>query len=99
MSSGGAGILQGRVIFQFNVFKLFAALIGLCLLSACPTTSTTEVLSNIAPPPPLTSEKYAAIVVDAGTGRALYKANDTAMRYPASLTKMMTLYMLFEALQ
>ena len=41
----------------------------------------------------------AAIVVDAKTGKTLYADNpDAKKRYPASLTKMMTLYLLFEAL-
>ncbi len=44
------------------------------------------------------SSKYAAIVVDANTGKTLFSANADAPRYPASLTKMMTLYMVFEAL-
>lgn len=47
---------------------------------------------------PLPSEKYAAIVVDANTGRVLFERNSGELRYPASLTKMMTLYMLFEAI-
>lgn len=47
---------------------------------------------------PIASEKYAAIVVDANTGRVLYERNAQDPRYPASLTKMMTLYMLFEAI-
>lgn len=42
--------------------------------------------------------KYAAIVVDAQSGRVLYARNADASRYPASTTKIMTLYMLFEAL-
>jgi D-alanyl-D-alanine carboxypeptidase len=40
----------------------------------------------------------AAIVVDAKTGKTLFADNPDAKRYPASLTKMMTLYLLFEAL-
>ncbi|WP_455475562.1 D-alanyl-D-alanine carboxypeptidase [Bartonella sp. B17] len=43
-------------------------------------------------------DKYAAIVIDANTGETLFQANATLKRYPASLTKMMTLYMLFEAI-
>ncbi|ENN94832.1 D-alanyl-D-alanine carboxypeptidase [Bartonella vinsonii] len=43
-------------------------------------------------------DKYAAIVIDANTGKTLFQANATLKRYPASLTKMMTLYMLFESL-
>src|SRR5215470_13783144 len=40
-----------------------------------------------------------AIVVDAETGSVLYESNSTARTYPASLTKMMTLYLLFEAIE
>ncbi|WP_274630507.1 D-alanyl-D-alanine carboxypeptidase family protein [Arvimicrobium flavum] len=65
------------------------------MLAAC--TTATEAL-HVPPPPPLTSEKYAAIVVDGNSGRTMYQAHANAARYPASLTKMMTLYMLFEAL-
>jgi len=42
--------------------------------------------------------QYAAIVVDARTGKTLYSKDANARRYPASLTKMMTLYLTFEAL-
>ncbi len=42
---------------------------------------------------------YASIVVDAKTGKVLYQSNADARRYPASLTKMMTLYLLFEAME
>lgn len=41
-------------------------------------------------------EKSAAIVVDAQTGRVLFESMAHEKRYPASLTKMMTLYLLFE---
>lgn len=43
--------------------------------------------------------KYAAIVMDADTNQVLHEAHADARRYPASLTKMMTLYLTFEALQ
>ena len=42
--------------------------------------------------------KYAAIIVDADTGAVLHEVNADTRNYPASLTKMMTLYMTFEAL-
>jgi D-alanyl-D-alanine carboxypeptidase len=42
--------------------------------------------------------KHAAIVIDANTGKTLYASSADAERYPASLTKMMTLYLTFEAL-
>ncbi|MDN3555811.1 serine hydrolase [Halomonas maura] len=43
--------------------------------------------------------RYAGIVIDADTHEILYAENADAPRYPASLTKMMTLYLLFEALE
>ena len=42
--------------------------------------------------------RYAAIVVDATTGEVLFARRADSRRYPASVTKMMTLYMTFEAL-
>jgi D-alanyl-D-alanine carboxypeptidase len=42
---------------------------------------------------------YADIVVDANTGNVLHATNPDALRHPASLTKIMTLYMLFEQLE
>src|SRR5271156_4684381 len=41
---------------------------------------------------------FAAIVVDANTGRTLYSVNENEPRHPASITKVMTLYLLFEQL-
>lgn len=43
--------------------------------------------------------KYASFIIDANTGKVLYSRNADAPRYPASLTKMMTLYMLFDAME
>ncbi|MBN8413793.1 SPOR domain-containing protein [Halomonas denitrificans] len=43
--------------------------------------------------------RYAGIVVDAETHEILYAEHADESRYPASLTKMMTLYMLFESLE
>ena len=42
---------------------------------------------------------YAAIVVDAKTGAVLHQSTPDGARHPASLTKIMTLYMLFEQLE
>ncbi len=43
--------------------------------------------------------KYAGIVIDVKTGKILYSDNADSMRYPASLTKIMTLYVLFGELE
>jgi D-alanyl-D-alanine carboxypeptidase len=42
---------------------------------------------------------YAAIVIDAKTGSVLHQSAPDGARHPASLTKIMTLYMLFEQLE
>jgi D-alanyl-D-alanine carboxypeptidase len=42
---------------------------------------------------------FAAIVVDANTGRTLYSKSENELRHPASITKVMTLYLLFEQLE
>ena len=42
--------------------------------------------------------RYAAIVVDAESGEVLFARHADSRRYPASITKVMTLYMAFDAL-
>ncbi|ESX30374.1 MULTISPECIES: D-alanyl-D-alanine carboxypeptidase family protein [unclassified Mesorhizobium] len=75
--------------------KFLAALLLLVFVAGCSTTAPPD--SVLAVPAP--QEKYAAIVVDAGSGKTLFEVSSRAQRYPASLTKMMTLYLLFEALE
>ncbi|MDA8004267.1 MAG: D-alanyl-D-alanine carboxypeptidase [Alphaproteobacteria bacterium] len=43
--------------------------------------------------------RYASIVIEAESGRVLHAVNADTKNYPASLTKMMTLYMTFDALE
>ena len=45
------------------------------------------------------SARYSSIVVDQATGKVLQSDEADDLRYPASLTKLMTLYMTFEALR
>ena len=42
---------------------------------------------------------YSAMVVDANSGRVLHADHENELRHPASITKVMTLYMLFEQLE
>jgi D-alanyl-D-alanine carboxypeptidase len=49
--------------------------------------------------PAAASPRYAAAVIDARTGETLHASNAETRLHPASLTKMMTLYMVFEAIQ
>jgi D-alanyl-D-alanine carboxypeptidase len=48
--------------------------------------------------PSLSQAKYASLVIDAETGTELYSRNADTKNYPASLTKIMTIYMVFDAL-
>ncbi|RWN64211.1 D-alanyl-D-alanine carboxypeptidase family protein [Mesorhizobium sp.] len=79
---------------HFPLIKKFVAAFALLLLVAGCATTPTEIMLAVPAP----AQKYAAMVID-GSGRTLFEANSTAPRYPASLTKMMTLYLLFEALE
>ncbi|GAA0773967.1 D-alanyl-D-alanine carboxypeptidase [Roseibium denhamense] len=90
-----------------------AAITGLALLlTACqtaqppgsqgavPTSPTVQTVSlPVAGFAPSTAQErgFSALVLNASTGAELYAVSADAPRFPASLTKMMTLYMLFEA--
>lgn len=71
-----------KSLFQ-NVLKISAAFVLVLVVSAGSAQA---------------NPKYAGLVIDAKTGKTLYASNADSLRYPASLTKMMTLYMVFEAL-
>ena len=48
---------------------------------------------------PLQAAPFAAIVMDARTGEVLFEQNSDARLHPASLTKMMTLYIAFQEIE
>jgi len=73
-----------------TLFGAVTALLGFCFWTAAGDQARAQDLSYNA--------RYAAIVVDAQSGEVLYARRADAKRYPASLTKIMTLYMAFEAL-
>jgi D-alanyl-D-alanine carboxypeptidase len=60
-----------------------AAVLGVVMLLAAPAEA---------------ASRYASIVIDADTGKVLHEAYADHRKYPASLAKMMTLYLLFDAL-
>ncbi|ESQ74688.1 D-Ala-D-Ala carboxypeptidase [Asticcacaulis sp. AC402] len=68
---------------------LLLVLLAACVLFA-PLKARAQDLSG--------DVRYSAIVVDAVTGEVFYSAKADSARYPASLTKIMTLYMAFDAL-
>ncbi|MAP93747.1 MAG: penicillin-binding protein [Ponticaulis sp.] len=70
---------------EFPVTRLFATILfSLTMLIAGPMASA--------------NDKYASIVVDVKTSQVLHDRYADAPRYPASITKVMTLYMVFDAL-
>lgn len=70
-----------------------AAALAVGMTAAAPVHAQTPYASMNASEP-----KYAAIVVDANSGEVLYAKQADAQRYPASLTKIMTMYLVFEAI-
>lgn len=81
--------LAGRTV----AFLLLA--FALATAAGCTTADTL----SLRPAPISAAPRYAAIIIDARDGDVLHQVNAYEQRYPASLTKMMTLYLLFEALQ
>ena len=69
------------------------------LRGALAFTAAALALSFTVANPRIAEAKYAAIVVDAGTGVVRHEANADDRNSPASLTKLMTLYLLFEAIE
>jgi D-alanyl-D-alanine carboxypeptidase len=74
---------------------LLPAVVATSPADAAAKKTTNHIIKPLLPSP----EKDAAMVVDGATGKILYARNPDAIRYPASLTKMMTLYLLFEAIE
>lgn len=90
IQAGRAGMTGRRTILRWAMLAAMAA------TAACNSVDATAInRSSVVTPPPA---KYAAIVFDATKGATLYEAASSESRYPASLTKMMTAYMLFEAM-
>ena len=71
--------------------RISLAFLSLASVSVAEAKGTGHAAAPYAPP-------YSELVVDARTGKTLYAVSPDAQRHPASITKVMTLYMLFEEL-
>lgn len=71
---------------------------SLSLVPAILLVASTSLFSAPTQAQDVSREKYAAIAVDAASGEILFARNIDDQRYPASVTKVMTLYILFEEL-
>lgn len=94
----GAGVGKARWRLSGLVATLVLSIAGSTLLSA-PAEARRKHYRHKASVQRVLPDNYAAYVVDANTGRALYARNEDAPRHPASVTKVMTLYLLFEQLE
>ncbi len=72
-----------------------ASLLGRIIRTAIVVFAASAVLSTSL----LQAAPYAAIVIDARTGEVLFEKNADARLNPASLTKMMTLYIAFQEIE
>jgi D-alanyl-D-alanine carboxypeptidase len=87
----GTGMNGASGAARFAALAL-AAVVAVTLAAAPADAKRRAKRSNYAPPP-------AAMVIDAYTGKVIYAENADKPRFPASVTKVMTLYLLFEALR
>lgn len=76
-------------------FAFLRGLAALSLLVAAPLASFTPLSAAS----PLGMPRFAAVLMDAETSEILYAEQATAIRHPASITKVMTLYMVFDAIE
>jgi D-alanyl-D-alanine carboxypeptidase len=75
--------------------RLLLCILGLIGLSAVP--SRAQIAAVASPSGPVQAGPY--VVIDAVTGETLLERSAGALWYPASLTKMMTIYIIFEELK
>ncbi len=84
------------VLRMFKDFRRVLSVLCLGLLALCGTVGL-PALAN-AQTSSSSEARYSAVVIDAQSGEVLYSIRADSPRYPASVTKVMTLYLTFEAL-
>ncbi|PXA87763.1 peptidase M15 [Nostoc sp. 3335mG] len=77
------------------VTRMIPSIRRFVVLGLAAAAALTVSVADAAAPPP----RYAAFLVDANTREVLYANAPDELRHPASLTKMMTLYLVFDALE
>ena len=81
-----------------RVLSRMAAIQAALVLAALVLAATLVLRPQLAQAQ-MGADRYSTIVIDAGSGRVLEAVNPDELRFPASLTKIMTAYILFEALR
>ncbi len=92
------GVMMGRGL-RVVISGALSLVLGLSAMSESADARTRKSRPKAARVVPAYSPPYAALVVDLNTGKTLYSKNENDLRHPASVTKVMTLYMLFEQLE
>lgn len=69
------------------------------LSTLCAVPLLSSIMVCMAPQAAFAKPKKAEIVIDAQTGEIIHEDQATEARYPASITKVMTLYLLFDAIE
>lgn len=77
------------------ILRILASFFAVALCTVMPASAASE---DAAPASPEVSGRYGSIVVDADSLDIIHARQIDAQRYPASLTKLMTLYLTFDAL-
>ena len=88
--------------FQFSIKSDLLALSWLGVFRPCKSLLTMMIIFMVGFGLSATqakASKYASIVIEEATGKVLFSRNADNLRYPASLTKIMTLYLLFEDIE
>lgn len=95
------GAPQGMIrSVRLSLTALACALVAGLATAPLPADAAQKKVANVATKPAAeTPTRYAAIIIDDSSGRVLHQVNADDRRYPASLTKMMTIYMAFEAIE
>ncbi|HSM95152.1 MAG TPA: SPOR domain-containing protein [Rhizomicrobium sp.] len=96
-ATAGKGIFTATLALAFGLAALLAS--GPALARHHAGAHRTRGPVNWANVSLTDPNKDAALIMDGVSGRVLYARNAHALRHPASLTKMMTLYMLFDSIK
>ena len=89
-----SGSRSGSVVGRFGRVAVSVVVAASALMSVTQSAEARRRAARTTYSPP-----YASIVVDVKSGKVLQATNPDALRHPASVTKVMTLYMLFEQLE
>jgi D-alanyl-D-alanine carboxypeptidase len=96
-ATAGAGIFTAALALAFGLAALLAPTTASARHHGAAHRARAPVnWANVSLTDP---NKDAALIMDGVSGRVLYARNAHALRHPASLTKMMTLYLLFESIK